>query len=131
MSDEKMTCPCHSGRPYSDCCQPYHKGKAAPTPEALMRARYSAFALHDADFIMGTTHTDSPHRKNDRRLWVAEILAFAQQTQFVALTILETTEDTVTFRAGLMQNLRDSSFTEKSSFKCVKGKWLYVTGQYD
>lgn len=96
-----------------------------------MRARYSAFALHDADFIMRTTHKDSPHRKEDRRLWIAEILAFATQTQFVALTILETTEDTVTFRAGLMQNLRDSSFTEKSSFRCVKGKWLYVTGQYD
>mgnify|MGYP000235036034 CR=1 FL=1 len=96
-----------------------------------MRARYSAFALRDVDFIMHTTHPDSPHRKKDKRLWVAEILAFAQQTQFVALTILETTEDTVTFRAGLMQNLRDSSFTEKSSFERIKGKWLYVTGQYD
>ncbi|MAU08858.1 MAG: zinc chelation protein SecC [Anaerolineaceae bacterium] len=126
-----MTCPCHSGQSYSECCQPYHKGQEAPTPEALMRARYSAFALHDADFIMRTTHEDSPHRKEDRRLWIAEILAFATQTQFIALNILETTEDTVTFRAGLMQNLRDSSFTEKSSFRCVKGKWLYVTGQYD
>lgn len=131
MSNEKMTCPCHSGRFYAECCQPYHQGKAAPTPEALMRARYSAFALHDADFIMRTTHPDSPHRKDDKRLWIAEILAFAQQTQFVALTILETTEDTVTFRAGLLQNLRDSSFTEKSAFKRVEGKWLYVTGQYD
>ena len=129
--NDQVLCPCHSGRLYTECCQPYHKGKLAPTPEALMRARYSAYALHNADFIMQTTHPDSPHRKQDKRLWTAEILAFATQTQFAALTILETTADTVTFRAGLMQNLRDTSFTEKSTFKRIKGKWLYVMGQYD
>ena len=113
------------------CCRPIHQGKAAPTPVKLMRARYSAYALHNADFIIKTTHPDSPHQKDDKRLWTAEILAFASQTQFAALTILDTTADTVKFRAGLLQQGRDASFTERSSFKKHQGKWQYVSGVYD
>ena len=42
------SCPCGSGRSYAACCRPAHDGSVPPpTPEALMRARYSAFALGD------------------------------------------------------------------------------------
>ena len=43
-------CPCLSGSAYQDCCGPYHSGSAdAPTAERLMRSRYSAFVLGDAE----------------------------------------------------------------------------------
>lgn len=127
----KNPCPCRSGDTYMACCRPFHQGKTAPTPVKLMRARYSAYALQNAEFIMQTTHRESPHYKTDKRLWRAEILAFTQQTEFIALTILNTTADTVTFRAGLLQNQRDASFTEHSTFKRMDGKWQYVSGVYD
>ncbi len=38
-------CPCDSGTPYNQCCQPLHEGVAATTAEALMRSRYSAYVL--------------------------------------------------------------------------------------
>ncbi|MEZ5479856.1 MAG: YchJ family metal-binding protein, partial [Thiolinea sp.] len=42
-----MPCPCQSGLSYAECCQPFHEGRAqAPTAEALMRSRYSAYALN-------------------------------------------------------------------------------------
>jgi len=53
------TCPCGSAQPYSRCCEPLILGaKSAPTPEALMRARYSAYAKTEVDFIIATTHPD-------------------------------------------------------------------------
>jgi SEC-C motif-containing protein len=39
------------------CCGPLHRGKAtAATAEQLMRSRYSAFAVGDADYILATWH---------------------------------------------------------------------------
>jgi len=38
-------CPCGSGRDYAQCCGPLHAGVPAASAEALMRSRYSAYAL--------------------------------------------------------------------------------------
>ena len=43
VADSKA-CPCASGRPYVECCQPYHSGSSLePSAESLMRARFSAY----------------------------------------------------------------------------------------
>lgn len=49
------TCPCGSGRPLPDCCGRFHGGVPAPTAEALMRSRYSAYALGLVDYLRDTT----------------------------------------------------------------------------
>lgn len=49
-------CPCGSGLDYAQCCEPFLDGAAAPTPEALMRSRYTAFARGDEDHIFRTWH---------------------------------------------------------------------------
>lgn len=39
-------CPCGSQIEYKSCCGVYHQGaRVAPTPEALMRSRYTAYSL--------------------------------------------------------------------------------------
>lgn len=51
--------PCYCGLPkiFSDCCQPIIEGfKKAPTAEAVMRSRYSAYSIHQADYLIETTH---------------------------------------------------------------------------
>ena len=51
----KNQCPCGSGKEYAQCCKLYHDGFiAAPTAESLMRARYSAYVLEKADYIIKT-----------------------------------------------------------------------------
>src|SRR5215203_3946679 len=48
-------CPCLSGDTYGACCGRYHSGAAsAPTAEALMRSRYSAFAVGDEAYLLAT-----------------------------------------------------------------------------
>lgn len=49
-------CPCGSNKPFDYCCRPIVEGqKAAPTAEALMRSRYTAFALGAIDYLIDTT----------------------------------------------------------------------------
>lgn len=125
------SCPCHSGRTYTTCCQPYHDGQAPPTPEALMRSRYAAYALGKVGYIVQTTHADSPLRPQNEPVWRKELQRFCRETQFVGLQIVATDQldkqtATVTFRAILLQGGRDASFTEQSLFERVRGRWVYV-----
>jgi SEC-C motif domain protein len=116
-----MMCPCHSGRLYQECCAPYHEGKPAPTPLALMRSRYSGYALKKIDYII---ETEDVHLRRDRKL----IEQFSKETTFDGLDILKAEGDHVTFRAHLSRGGKDVSFTEKSHFKKVDGKWKYYSG---
>lgn len=49
-------CPCLSGRTLGQCCLPYLEGAPAPTPEALMRSRYTAFVYGNEDHLFRTWH---------------------------------------------------------------------------
>lgn len=49
------SCPCTPGALYQNCCGPYHQGAIPNTAEALMRARYSAYALQHIEFIKTTS----------------------------------------------------------------------------
>ena len=45
-------CPCGSGKTFAECCGPILGGEAkAKTAERLMRARYTAYATDDIDFL--------------------------------------------------------------------------------
>ncbi|MDQ1582986.1 MAG: motif domain protein [Microbacteriaceae bacterium] len=57
MTQAETRCPCLSGESYGNCCGPFHRGDAAaPTAERLMRSRYSAFVVGDADYLLATWH---------------------------------------------------------------------------
>jgi SEC-C motif-containing protein len=121
-------CPCGSGLSYKNCCQVPHKGGKAVSPEALMRSRYSAYALGLAAYIMKTTHPDGPQYKPDQASWKREIEMFCQNTRFERLQILGAQGDMVTFRATLFANHLDISFTEISVFRQHNGHWKYYSG---
>ena len=56
------TCPCSTpaaALPYASCCGRYHAGPLhglAPTAEALMRSRYSAFVFELSGYLLATWH---------------------------------------------------------------------------
>jgi SEC-C motif domain protein len=48
-------CPCGSGKHFGDCCEPVLGGqRLAGTAEELMRARFTAHAVHDFKFLHRT-----------------------------------------------------------------------------
>lgn len=126
-------CPCHSGKKYKKCCRPIHQGRAPSTPTALMRSRYSAYALEDVEYIIKTTHADSPHQQTDKGQWQAQILKFCIETRFVGLQILDesfaesSNEGYVTFKAILTQGDQDATYTERSLFKKQGDYWQYIS----
>lgn len=97
-----------------------------------MRARYSAFALGLAQFVMDTTHPEGSSYERDRAHWERSVLAFAEATSFEGLEILEAGGGSevahVTFHASLRSDGKDVSFTERSRFVRVESRWLYHTG---
>ena len=120
-------CPCGSKLKYKKCCKPYHDGKIAKNALFLMRSRYCAYAVGDYKYILKTTHEST--RDND----IQGIKEFSKQTIFQNLKIISfidgEKEAHVTFRASLLQNEKDSSFSEKSRFLKSDDKWYYVDGK--
>ncbi len=126
------TCPCGSGRQYEQCCGRYHQGIRPEDALALMRSRYSAYARNLAAYIISTTHPRNPRAMADELAWATEILAFSTTTQFERLEIHEFTDGQETayvqFTAYLSQGEMDASFTERSRFVKLNGRWFYRDG---
>ena len=60
---ETEECYCQSGKPFAECCEPFIKGTAsAPTAEALMRSRYTAYVLADIPYLSRSLH---PKERDD------------------------------------------------------------------
>lgn len=125
-------CPCHSQVLYKNCCEPFHKGKRPLTPVALMRSRYAAYSLGKISYVI-KTEAENERRKHNLVQYRKELKQYCQQTQFIGLNILEQPTPTeakgmVTFHAVMYQNGRDVSFTERSWFEKINGRWLYTHG---
>jgi SEC-C motif domain protein len=122
-----VTCYCGSSMSFADCCQSYLVGtKKAPTAEALMRSRYSAFATGAADYLVATTHLST--RKFHKK---AAILAWSKSNQWVKLEVLAVTDATVTFKAYYLDaRLQAQVHQEHSTFVLENGCWYYVDGSY-
>ncbi|GGI25025.1 YchJ family protein [Pedobacter mendelii] len=120
-----MNCTCGSGLSYGNCCQPYHQRlRNAPTSEALMRSRYSAFVIADGDYLFETTHS-SKRKGNSKDAY----LKSAKNTKWVKLEIVSSDYDIVEFKAYyLNKKFQTEVLHEKSNFRLEDGKWYYVDG---
>jgi SEC-C motif-containing protein len=82
-------CRCFSRKLEKRCCGPYHGGRLAPTPQALMRSRFAAYAKGLVEYIVATTDPAGSHWREDQEMWRDEIRAFCEGARFEGLTILE------------------------------------------
>jgi SEC-C motif-containing protein len=110
--------PCPCGSPsYDACCGRLHRGEAqAGTPEELMRSRYSAYAIGDADHVWRTWHPRSRP---------AEV-TIHPGTQWTGLEVLEAAGDVVEFRAHHRTDGEAGVLHERSRFERRAGRWFYV-----
>ncbi len=127
-------CPCGSDRKLKRCCALFHRGRPAP-PHLLMRARYTAYATGNVDFLIRTTHPAGPQWREDTAAWKIELLEYCRATTFATLEVLghELDEEAgrahVTFRAELFEGTAPVGFTERSLFVREGGRWLYHSGE--
>jgi len=122
----QAACPCDSGRPYAACCAAWHAGLAqgvhAPTPEALMRSRYSAYVLGLIDYLLATWHpSTAPGELELPPLkWLGLELRHAEQAGDAGV---------VEFVARWRDGGRAQRLHETSRFVREAGRWYYIDGQ--
>lgn len=125
-------CPCGSGMPYEECCEPIITGREkARTAEALMRSRYSAYVKEEFSHVY-----DSYHPETRKHFSLAAIEEQSHEITWAGLTIDEVekgraddTEGFVTFKAQYKMNGQSQNLHEKSYFTKENGQWFYVNGQ--
>ncbi|MCP2028572.1 SEC-C motif-containing protein [Flavobacterium sp. HSC-32F16] len=121
-------CFCDTGLQFENCCGLYlENNQKAPTALALMRSRYSAYATHNAEYLLETTYI------SERKYYSkAEILKWAQANKWQKLEILSFTENTVEFKAYFLNfDNKPQAHYEFSTFKFENGAWFYVDGKFE
>lgn len=122
------TCPCGTGIAYGRCCRVLHAVGSAgigTTAEATMRARYSAYVVGDAAFLLATWHPTTRPAAID----------FSEDVDWHGLTIEHTdggdglsTTGSVQFRARFRRGDALLELHESSRFVRESGRWFYVDG---
>ena len=117
-------CPCGFGEPYDQCCGRYHRGEAdPPTATTLMRARYSAFAVGDEDFLVktGQISTRPEGQLIDPAMeWTGLFITGSTQGGLLD------DQGTVEFTARFRRSGEKGSLKENSRFIRVDGRWSYL-----
>ncbi len=127
-------CPCGSDETYVNCCGPFHAafhspanltsdGPFAPTPEALMRSRYSAYVLGQIEYLLATWHpSTSP---GDLEL---------SPVKWLGLEVLHAQSAGDAGVVEFVARMRDGSgraqrMHETSRFVREGGRWYYIDGE--
>lgn len=124
-----QNCPCTSGKPYGNCCQPIQSGKSkARTAEELLRARYSSFVTGNIDFVLATHHSATKHEVNRD-----EIASWSKESEWKGLEILQKEAGeakdetgTIVFHAKYANQGKDQDHFEKSTFEKENGEWKFL-----
>lgn len=125
-------CPCGNTQQYDECCGRYISGQfTAPTAEALMRSRYTAYVLAEISYLEQTLHPDS---RKDFDPVNAE--KWAKNSSWLGLEIIEIvggkendTEGTVEFIARYSDGQGTVNHHEISSFRKEENRWYFVDGR--
>jgi len=120
-----MLCPCGSTLSFDACCQLFITQIQKPTTaEQLMRSRFSAYALRNAQYIFDTYGISQQSKQS-----VTDIQTWADECTWLALVIHESTEDLVEFSAYYIADNTLCELRERSKFTLEKGLWRYIDGK--
>ena len=124
----ELACPC-GGSSFATCCGRYlQDGQIAPTPEALMRSRYTAYVRGDEAYLRATWE--------ERTRPQGPILDADSGLKWLGLEVRRTSMDdaantgVVEFVARLKTGGRAQRLHEVSRFVRENGRWYYLDGQF-
>lgn len=118
-------CPCGSGEPFGSCCLAVHRGeRPAANAEQLMRARYSAYAVGDLDFVWRSWHPSSR----------PAVLTPDGGVTWTGLEIVDTVDGGPEDQTGEVEfraHYAGGVLHERSRFAVRARRWFYVDGDVD
>jgi len=124
-------CPCGSGPTLADCCGRYiSRQAAAPTAEALMRSRYTAYVLGEIDWIVAS-HDPAGAYEVDR----ASTEKWSKEARWKGLEVKSKTEGEESDQTGTVEFVATYELAkqvvahhELARFKKIEDRWYYVDG---
>ncbi|HWM85054.1 MAG TPA: YchJ family protein [Kofleriaceae bacterium] len=136
QDDDRLAqpCPCGAGPTAAECCVRYFAGDgepaSPPTAEALMRSRYTAYALGVIDHIMATHHPQAGgdvDRKSTEK--------WSREAKWLGLDVVSTEAGGEGDETGEVEfiaryELSDTplSHHERAQFRRHQGRWYYWDG---
>ena len=124
-------CHCGSELPFEQCCQSIINGAPAPTAEALMRARYSAYVVGDINFLNSSLAPDERHDFDPE-----QAKAWSENSKWLGLTIHAVKDGGEADQAGQVDFTASYEYQggrqdhrELASFKRLDGVWHYTDGR--
>jgi SEC-C motif-containing protein len=124
-------CPCGSGKAYCDCCEPIIKKMTlAPSPEALMRSRYTAYAKHEIAWLKDSLEATQRDDFDE-----PSVEAWSRESEWLGIEIKQTkTEEEknigwVEFVARFKQGNITRNHHELGEFHKVGGAWYFYDGR--
>jgi SEC-C motif domain protein len=125
---QSIKCYCGSGEFFKQCCQPIINGLKAHSAEQLMRSRYSAYAINDAQYLYHSYATTSQIEQS-----INDIASWAKQCHWISLTIHHCEDNpefsTVEFSATYIQKSKLYVLHELSKFIIENEHWRYLDGK--
>ena len=124
-------CPCGSQKNYNACCGLYITGaNIAPSPETLMRSRYTAYTQANIEYIQKTMR--GPVLLNFN---ATQAQSWAERVTWLGLTVVEArmespTQGFVEFIARFLEERKIQSIHERSTFLLEDGMWFYTQGKH-
>lgn len=125
-------CPCGSQLAYNECCEPIiNNTRKAKTAVELMKARYSAYAKVETDFLFSSLHPDrrESHDQKETRSW-------AEKSRWDRLEIIRTEDGgendakgIVEFIAYYMVKGERTRHHEVATFVKQDGEWFFDDGE--
>jgi SEC-C motif-containing protein len=135
MTMAATPCPCASGKKLDACCGPWLAGAEPPDAEALMRSRFTAYALGKAEHLWRTLAPSHPDRARDRDEVLFEYRRSAGSARFRRVDVVDRRladppgPAQVLFVARIFEKGRDVSFAELSDFVHDGAGWRYASGR--
>jgi SEC-C motif-containing protein len=130
MTDNQL-CPCGSGKTYAECCLPIlNRTQLAESPEALMRSRYAAYAVHDISWLRDSLEEASRKDFDERGA-----APWSNGAEWMGLEIKSAKTDEsagkgfVEFVAKFKQQGVTREHHEMAEFRRVKDEWFFHDGR--
>lgn len=123
-------CPCGSGRGLDECCGPLIAGSRAPTAEALMRSRYTAFVVKNLDYLETTLAPEAreDYDRSETETWIDEAEWQGLEVRATGAGGEGDDTGTVEFVARYRFRGKVIAHHELGSFRRHEGRWAYVDG---
>lgn len=118
-----MSCFCDQELEVCQCRAIIDGQLLADSPLTLMRSRYVAFCLSEAEYLFNTSSTELK-----KTLTIKDLKDSADTANFIKLEIIESNDHFVEFKAFYLENSYLSCLHERSEFIMEDGSWKYHNG---